>query len=297
MEHPNFLCRYRQINEKNLDALAQGKLFFSSPAYFNDPFDSFAYINENKLIASIVHEWEIGFGQGEYFKKVLKIDPNCDAARLMKERFLNQDYCKQHLQKIKEEIKAVQKQVISNTKVISFSESSLSTLMWSHYAGEHTGFALLFDFNELKSAKTYDVDGNILPLGTMLDRVAYHSKAPDYGQDFFEEMPNRLSYRPSFLPNNRSYTFHAKFLFNKQSDWSYEKEWRLCAEGEDVSEKSQAQYIKLNPYAVLLGARMKHQDRVRIHKILEKKNIFVYEVFADDSTPNYSLCRRRVFSV
>lgn len=296
MEAPKLLCRYRQFNDNNLDALEKGRLYFSIPYYFNDPFDSFAYINEDKYFASIAHEWDVGFGQGEYFKNVLKIDPNSDMAKLIKEQVDNQDIRKQHLQRIKEEIKAVQKQVISNTKVICFSESFLSTLMWSHYAGEHTGFALLFDFNELKSAKVYDADGKTLPLEAWLDRVVYQTKAPDYGQDFFEEMPNRLSYRPPFLPNNKSTTFHTKYLYNKQADWSYEKEWRLCAVGEDVSEKSRAQYIKVNPYAVLLGARMKHQDRVRIHRILEK-NIFVYEVFADDSTPHYSLSRRRVFSV
>lgn len=296
MEAPKLLCRYRKVNDNNLDALEKGRLYFSTPYYFNDPFDTFAYVNEEKLIASIAHEWEIGFGQGEYFKNVLRIDPNSDVAKHLKMQVDNPEIRSRFFQKIKDEIKAVQKQVLSNTKVICLSESSLSTLMWSHYAGEHTGFALLYDLNELKTAKVYDADGNTLPLETKLDRVTYHSKAPDYGQDFFEEMPSRLSFRPPFLSNNSSTVFHIKFLYNKQSDWSYEKEWRLCAVGEDVSEKSQAKYIKLNPYAVLLGARMKYKDRFGILKLLADKNIKVFEVFADDSTPNYSLSKRRLFS-
>lgn len=296
MEKSELLCRYRRLNEKNLNALAQGKVYFSTPAFFNDPFDSFAYVNEEKLFASIAHEWETGFEQGEFFKKVMNIDPDCETARQIKERVLNKEAQKHQIQRIKEELKRIQKQVAENTRVICFSETAFSNLMWSHYAEDHTGFALLFDFEDLQSATAYDASDNPIPYKTKLERVNYLKQAPDYGQLFFQEMPNRMTISPPFMQDKKSSTFHSQFLYNKQADWSYEKEWRLCTIGEDLSEKSNAHYLKINPCAVLLGARMKYKDRFPILQILAGKDIKVYEMFADDSTPEYTLRKRRLFS-
>ena len=39
----NTLVRYRTISENNLNALKEDRLYYSTPANFNDPYDTLLY--------------------------------------------------------------------------------------------------------------------------------------------------------------------------------------------------------------------------------------------------------------
>ena len=52
-EMENLLFRYRNGDENSINAFEDNKLYFSIPDYFNDPFDSVAYINQKNLKSRI----------------------------------------------------------------------------------------------------------------------------------------------------------------------------------------------------------------------------------------------------
>ena len=42
---PNTLCRFRAVNENSLAQLQENKLYFSTADYYDDPFDTYFYVN------------------------------------------------------------------------------------------------------------------------------------------------------------------------------------------------------------------------------------------------------------
>lgn len=130
--------------------------------------------------------------------------------------------------------------------VISFTEDFNNPLMWAHYADEHRGIVVEFDFNE-----PFFMD-SLKVLNGRLSR---------FGEDYFGELfefPEKVNYRremPDFsrpelsAPDNMSEFHWRKFnrtvLFTKSNDWIYEKEHRsivklkdadsiICNDSEDV---------------------------------------------------------------
>ena len=49
IKFPQFLYRYRPINVNTLDSLQTNKLYFSSAAYYDDPFDAYLKIDYKKI--------------------------------------------------------------------------------------------------------------------------------------------------------------------------------------------------------------------------------------------------------
>ena len=46
---PNTLCRFRAVNENSLAQLQENKLYFSTADYYDDPFDTYFYVNYGLL--------------------------------------------------------------------------------------------------------------------------------------------------------------------------------------------------------------------------------------------------------
>ena len=46
---PEMLCRFRTVNESTLQQLQENRLYFSSADYYDDPFDTYFYINYGQV--------------------------------------------------------------------------------------------------------------------------------------------------------------------------------------------------------------------------------------------------------
>lgn len=55
IKYPKKLYRFRKADIKSLEALRTNRLYFSSAAYYDDPFDSFCSINWNTVAEGITH--------------------------------------------------------------------------------------------------------------------------------------------------------------------------------------------------------------------------------------------------
>ena len=53
IKYPRFLYRYRSVTNNSLAALMDNNLFFSTPNYYDDPFDTYLRIDENKVVMHV----------------------------------------------------------------------------------------------------------------------------------------------------------------------------------------------------------------------------------------------------
>jgi hypothetical protein len=255
------LFRYRPCNENNLEALLDDKAFFSRPERFNDPYDCITYVDLNKI------------GTSEKLEEVItKYCGNIsDSDKMEKKRKFIEKYFGETLKTL---------------YIASFSEVFDSMLMWGHYADSHKGFVLEYDIgdmealNQLSVKQDYTV--NLFPV--LYDEERY--EATKYMLDFFEQNfingnlkdENNISI-PDMLIHIKSNTFKAKF-------WEYEKEWRLVYKCEQKCPKCELTYpnyrsVELKPKAIYLGSRMSRANKISIKKLIEGKNMQVYEMYAD----------------
>ena len=280
------------MSEQNLNALQQERLYFSSPSYFNDPFDPFVYVDIRKLVASIDYEMLNGILSGYVPKSILNPNVSAEEARKALELYIEEPMARtQLIMGALQKVNIIREQIKNNSKVICLSEDFLSAPMWAHYAGDQEGFSLIFNPEDLEKATIFDENDRALRLEVMLDRVNYSVEAPDFGQVFFEELPRRIP----FIKGNASKRFHHSLIYNKKQDWAYEKEWRLCAVGDDVSRPCRAHYLSVKPLAVAFGYKMKEDDKKRIAYAVKDLGVLLLEVFPDTSNPKLALTSRQYF--
>lgn len=119
--------------------------------------------------------------------------------------------------------------------IISFTEDYNNPLMWAHYADEHRGFVVEFDFSEpffMDSIHTLNGRSSRFGENYLGDVFEFPEKV-----DYRREMPDFS--RPEFsAPDNMSEFHWKKFnrtiLFTKSNDWIYEKEQRSVVRLKDA---------------------------------------------------------------
>lgn len=170
--------KYRAINKSFLDSLVKSKLYFSPREKLNDPFDSNIDISRaaNKLIAQGINT--------DLFTNLLK--DNYELDRFNKN--------------------------VDPLGICSFSLAANETLMWSHYAEDHKGVCLRYDFPETFLNNKDEILG-----------------------------VSKVSYKPNAITNwlteniNLFDTDHKTFIINllktllvsKAPSWDYEQEVRI----------------------------------------------------------------------
>ena len=179
----NCLTKFRgwdkgQIGEKSrervLDSIINEKIFFSTALGYNDPYDTLLYVNKRSLLKFVGEslDREMSTYIAELKKKNFSM--GCFA-----QMFWTPENREKFLQSIDDEIAAIKIAIHDNIKGICLSQNTLSSLMWAHYAKDHTGVALLYDSHELSSAKCYSETGQVLNEKFELHPINYCEKRPD----------------------------------------------------------------------------------------------------------------------
>ena len=178
---------------ERLIQLLDGKCYLPSPVDFNDPFDSLPLICPPTSPVEFA-EW-----------KEALIGPMAEAIRQDIPAWFVQSEVRKALdgtdpEKIRELLLQSTKNFAAEIGVFCLAEAVDSVLMWSHYASNHTGFALEFDFSEAENHE-------LLPLW----KVYYTPERPVVSDIGSEEPKLHL----------------AEALAVKADFWSYEGEWRV----------------------------------------------------------------------
>ena len=233
MEEPPPLYKYCTL-ETATKILVSRRLRWTSPLYFNDPFDcqwdqmwqigDGSYINKG---------WEIvrAFVTGENsnwselarskngpgaVRRLLQENRSYVSCQTEKEREqllgrIQHEFRQTRESKKGEYIKGLMS-VIEVARVLCMSANNSSILMWSHYADEHRGIVL-----ELDPAILLQSDKRVL------HPVAYSETYPEV---YEEQGPIEVgTYDREFVARSNRKAEEV-LLFTKAAEWKYESEWR-----------------------------------------------------------------------
>ena len=290
-EMENLLFRYRGGDENAIGAFDDDRLYFSSPDYFNDPFDSLAYVNKEKLIKSIA--FDIDNRMREHILMVVDqlYSPVTSYNKSqIYEISKNVEFREIFFRDVLEKTEYLKGEITRNCKVICFSENCLSNLMWAHYANYHKGFVLGYAQDDIFEAKIFDENNMIVKKEKVLKKIKYSNY-----------MVDTYNFAYKVLPIGGEIELDANcilqtMLTTKMSEWSYEQEWRVCSLPNNIYIMDPAHYISIVPQCVIFGARMSKLDREKLLKLAKKKKLDVFDVGCDSSGNQYKLKLSSVFS-
>lgn len=308
---PKNLYRYRNCSDYSFDALEKDKFLLTQPILFNDPYDSLLYINRQKIIDELTKPSK---GKEDVIHK-LNADSDFRKAQI---ELLGKEFVEKfsNVKPFKNEIEKEVYKSLSNTihtefidnlideSIKSLKQSSLvgclservdSVLMWSHYAENHTGFALNYDFNE-----RYSIDAKIHGMKTteFADKKLFPVKYTNqrFNATYYVEFHFIDNYYRSIgLELKKPFfdkLFYYKILLFKSLDWEYEKEWRIIKQTNlnHDDNKSNIDFIEnIKPKEIYLGANIEKSNKDRLIKISKSKNIPIYQMNLDLFSENYRL--------
>lgn len=265
---PKSLFKYRAIDDYSISNFENDEAWFNTAAEFNDPYDCALTMGDTvkDQMAAILKESILEFN-GEFGLGVVKEELENMNFKEMSEFFVG--ICKKlggewealaritvfYIEKEeKEQLQQMNEKMQKTTKICCFSEINDSILMWSHYANNHKGFCIEYNFTK---------EGIDRSLTEQLQPVLYQDNLFNIGH-YFHENGEKM---------NPFVTMYNAIV--KSTEWSYEKEWRITY----VNEKEKGYSKKLfSPQAIYLGAKMSEVEKERMIEMARKKQIEVYQM-------------------
>lgn len=212
---------YKYFSSERVSFFKDQYVRFTQPSMFNDPFEFLPY--EDFLDPDISPETNAQFLlPKEIYKTLQREGINIDD--------------KKHMEYFNEQTLLFtsiwQRDLFGmydKEGVFCLSEDWDNIVMWAHYASDHAGCCVGFD-----TSHSFFREAEILPLS----QVRYTNMRPKF------EVSD-----PDFLRS---------LILTKSEDWKYEKEWRMCREGEK-SHQVNGVYLFRVPteaiHSVILGVK------------------------------------------
>lgn len=313
---PEKLYRFRNCNSSSFEALENDKFLLTKPILFNDPYDSLLFIDREKIINTISNSEnddidlierlnnDLEFRESQI--KLLGKDfvdkfSKSDSFKSQKEKeFYKNISSKIHTDFIDKIIDEAIKSLKQSSMVACLSERIDSTLMWSHYAQNHQGFALTYDF---KSRYSMDVDVSGVKGTEFADKkilpVRYSNERFD--ATYYVEFHFIDNYYKSLgLEFNAPFfdkLFYYKILLFKSPDWEYEKEWRIIKQTNLDYEDNKPDFDFINqirPKEIYLGSQINKENKERLIEIGKNKNIDIYQMKLGTFSKEYKLISKKI---
>lgn len=290
--YPETLCRYRSVNENALKQLQDNTLWYSSADYYDDPFDTYFYIDTtefkdlydcirpmidagNTSFDSIIDTIAALFGvTPDIFKVGLSNSvPNFKGM----ERLL------------KEMGDAVRRRLFS----ICFCENSLNETLWIKYANNYHGFALIYDFNQRETilcgmeekckncSIAYTETPFIYPV--YYSDIRYNASRYALGSYFIDvAFSKKIN-----IPQNTINLILAQNMWEaervtliKKKCHENDEEWRMIR----PRMYEQRTFIKARPKKIILGLRMPEYERRLVISAAQVAGIQeIHEMYINDS--------------
>ncbi|UTZ35036.1 DUF2971 domain-containing protein (plasmid) [Vibrio campbellii] len=220
------LFKFRAANERDISALVNNQLYFSSYEQLNDPYEGWATYDSSKVNDKLrIKLLKSVFQENGY--------SNVDAERKAKEEYLRcleqqsnisfSDHVdSQYEEKLVEYFNEHKDRnaVCSMSKGadVDFPEVLASMMMWSHYGNGFKGICLEFDAERLIESLRYN--------GSMIGTVHV-----EYPKDGNLPVINLHDYYCDIIDNtSHSSKSILQALSTKANCWAYEREFRLIAD-------------------------------------------------------------------
>ena len=289
---PKSLFTYERFDKKNhtLDLLNNDLLFLSTVEKFNDPYEGdfifdieeiFYFHFLNKVIYDyfehpnnkISSEQKENILKGDSYKNLMNYiyynDSTVNNEEFSPSEFIKRtkNFLEDYYSSTIEDFNSFLK---SHTLVSCFSEKNIINPMWAHYADNHKGICIEYNFKDLDNSFVLN---SCFPIS--------------YVEHF--DMTNDLKRIDS--NSNKFKILKIPFL-NKSIDWEYEKEWRILLTNDpffrfDIKKINSNYYIKIpRPRSVYLGLNIEDDDKEKIIEICKNREITVYQMEKDNSGYN-----------
>ena len=138
--------RFRAVNENSLAQLQENKLYFSTADYYDDPFDTYFYVNYGLLqqstdvvysiLANPAHQRDIKdtlMASGIPKEKIDTAIEKTLAHPVRGDSF-------------RELVKESRNRILQSLYSICFCEDPFNENLWLKYADNHHGFVMVYDF-------------------------------------------------------------------------------------------------------------------------------------------------------
>lgn len=268
--------KYRTINTQNIEALFSGKVYFSSPENFNDPFDSKAHINIinddeqdriDRLVENYYPQTEVGSNAetsiSDYNLKsiddLMKREGNYEEFVKNIERGFGCIWRVELLQRLIQE-------KIDQYGIFCLSNCLYNLLMWSHYSDGHRGFCV--EYEHIGNGQNYK-----------LQEVKYCGPPILESTDIDESTINSDTDLPDNIIQN--------VMWEKAENWNYEQEARIVTRitKSPTSEAGKEQRLKpigeiLRVKAIIFGLKCPRwfMDLIYFSLELIKQGVCLYNM-------------------
>ena len=235
------LYKYRSGTEKDIENLENDKIWVPKPDEFNDPYDCSLFIDSEELL------YIAGNEKGEIddirkdINKYKKLFPGIkipDIEQVIKEvGSVANKIIQPEINKLRDSL-----------GIYCLTEDRDSILMWSHYAENHKGFCIEYDFEEIKEK--------------------FSDFYPVVYSEYFCEMSKYI------WDNNADIIIRS--ALSKSEQWNYEKEWRIILRNDIKSAGHLIDASKIK--AIYLGCKIKEDYEDKLKEIGESKGVPVYKM-------------------
>lgn len=288
---PNAVFRYRRFNEYSLKNLENQQERLSYPSEFNDPYDAAIKIDYDLLckelflrinMQTMVKKFQkigVSFSEHEkeeilnsndaFFTFALHIARFDNSLEGKEEEFARVTSVAQKEQ-IKNDIDLLRSSFQTGYLIMCVSEVKDSILMWSHYAENHTGFCIEYNYQEL---------GPFNPQSRSLCPVIYTEELSLFDATQYIVQP--------LIRKDRSFNnlFGIYPAITKAKVWEYEKEWRVVLPVGPNATPEERFYGVPAPKALYIGAKASQENIEKLRGIAIKKKIPVYQMkLSENST-------------
>jgi len=233
------IYKYLPFSDGSLKILKDGKIKFTKPSEFNDPFDS-SPDHESHNVEEFLDSYPDWFEKIAHAKKLSPEQLNCKKPVM--------------INRLKTAIENGEfgQQFSDNVGICSLTRNPLNLLMWAHYSENHTGFVVEF----------------VIPLESSFDP----KKNPIKFMEWL--IPQSVQYKTakpmvSFLNDDNNTKMEKQFLI-KSNDWRYEQEERVIdyIRGSGIHKYDQKKIL----HSVIAGMKMESPQYSILEKIVTNIN-------------------------
>lgn len=252
---------YKYLRRERFDILLNGRIRYTQPSRFNDPFEARPFI-AGLADPTQMQEW-IELALADSARSIfadMKMPPTQEDIDRAVQAFKKElDFTPGALEPrmLPEARSRVEDRILERIGILSLTEIDNDLLMWSHYADGHAGFVIGFDTEH-----------------------PYFARTGHPADDF--RCPQRVEYRQD-RPRIRLVGGSIEEIFLvKSNTWKYESEWRAMRGVEEAAATILGNggpvYLFDVPTeciaTVILGARMSTNDADTIRGILSNRKRF-----------------------
>lgn len=252
--------------ESGLKTLFEGKIKWSSPLIFNDPFDNqcdfiiegtkddyiACMVNNLKAHISGESKFEYSFTDSVVTRQLAMLEslPEDFAFKLIDLAGSSNLYTDNEIFKYKDMFnEAIKQNLLIDSSIFCLSENNDNILMWSHYAQNHTGIVVNF--------KDYPPADSPIKLAK---KVIYSDNLPTFRIE-------DLAYKKLSVED-----IYRAFTLTKAKCWEYEQEWRIT-----TSMRKSGSLYEIIPFAkkevqgVYLGCNISQANAQEVISLVKSK--------------------------